>query len=133
MYPLWFYYVAIVSNAVLRVSWALTISQQVGDVLKTCIACAEIFRRSMWNLLRLENEHLNNVGNYRATNYHERITQRLRNSGNEDEMLFLEGVPGDSSAQNSIVVVAEEPATGVTVNLGGSQSELEATGERETR
>jgi len=117
MYPIWFYYAAITSNALLRISWALTISLQVGDVLKTCIACAEIFRRSVWNLLRLENEHLHNVGHYRATNYHERITRRLRDSNADvDEKLFPKRLPGAGGIQpapvtpvGAAVVVAAPP------------------------
>ncbi len=34
--------------------------------LTAIIGAAEILRRGQWNLLRLENEHLNNVGQYRA-------------------------------------------------------------------
>ncbi|EXB31940.1 Phosphate transporter PHO1-3-like protein [Morus notabilis] len=30
------------------------------------VACLEIIRRGIWNFFRLENEHLNNVGKYRA-------------------------------------------------------------------
>ncbi|KAL8035508.1 hypothetical protein ABFX02_12G101300 [Erythranthe guttata] len=30
------------------------------------VASLEIIRRGIWNFFRLENEHLNNVGNYRA-------------------------------------------------------------------
>ncbi|KAK9276491.1 hypothetical protein L1049_006025 [Liquidambar formosana] len=32
----------------------------------TIVACLEIIRRGIWSFFRLENEHLNNVGKYRA-------------------------------------------------------------------
>jgi len=31
------------------------------------LSVIEIYRRGQWNILRMENEHLTNVGNYRAT------------------------------------------------------------------
>lgn len=34
--------------------------------LVAVVACLEIIRRGIWNFFRLENEHLNNVGKYRA-------------------------------------------------------------------
>ncbi|PRP82501.1 hypothetical protein PROFUN_10071 [Planoprotostelium fungivorum] len=69
-----FYYFAIISNFILRLSWLLsispdTISQFVDPtVFAILIATLEILRRCQWNLLRLENEQLNNVGRYRSTN-----------------------------------------------------------------
>ncbi|KAI7994874.1 hypothetical protein LOK49_LG11G01096, partial [Camellia lanceoleosa] len=37
-----------------------------GKTISSIIACLEILRHGMWNCFRLENEHLNNVGKYRA-------------------------------------------------------------------
>ncbi|OMO71881.1 hypothetical protein COLO4_27988 [Corchorus olitorius] len=34
--------------------------------ITTVISCLEIIRRGIWNFFRIENEHLNNVGKYRA-------------------------------------------------------------------
>ncbi|KAJ6899841.1 phosphate transporter PHO1 [Populus alba x Populus x berolinensis] len=36
------------------------------ETMITLVASLEIIRRGMWNFFRLENEHLNNVGKYRA-------------------------------------------------------------------
>ncbi|KAL8038585.1 hypothetical protein ABFX02_11G117300 [Erythranthe guttata] len=68
------YYVAIVVNILLRLVWM----QLVLDfnelpflhrrAMVTVVACLEILRRGIWNFFRLENEHFNNVGNYRAFN-----------------------------------------------------------------
>ncbi len=37
-----------------------------SNVLGTVLAILEVFRRFVWNFFRLENEHLNNVGEFRA-------------------------------------------------------------------
>ena len=36
------------------------------DILTTFLAPLEVFRRFVWNFFRLENEHLNNCGKFRA-------------------------------------------------------------------
>lgn len=60
------------SNFVLRLAWALTISpESIGIVMNpvlftTILAGIEIARRAQWNLFRLENEQLNNIEKYRA-------------------------------------------------------------------
>ncbi|RDD44460.1 Xenotropic and polytropic retrovirus receptor 1-like protein [Trichoplax sp. H2] len=66
------YYLAMIANLVLRFAWTITVS--VGelnlldsDLLITILASFEVFRRFIWNLFRLENEHLNNCGQFRAT------------------------------------------------------------------
>ncbi|EYU44133.1 hypothetical protein MIMGU_mgv1a002044mg [Erythranthe guttata] len=66
------YFVAIVVNILLRLVWM----QLVLDfnetrflhrkAMVTLVACLEIIRRGIWNFFRLENEHFNNVGKYRA-------------------------------------------------------------------
>jgi hypothetical protein len=37
-----------------------------GDLLVSVTATLEVFRRFVWNFFRLENEHLNNCGKFRA-------------------------------------------------------------------
>lgn len=37
-----------------------------GDLLTSIMAPLEVFRRFVWNFFRLENEHLNNCGKFRA-------------------------------------------------------------------
>ncbi|XP_001356122.3 xenotropic and polytropic retrovirus receptor 1 homolog [Drosophila pseudoobscura] len=72
VFPKWFYYFAILENTLLRFVWILEIVLVHFDVLtvyhcKSLIIFCEITRRFVWNLLRLENEHLNNCGKFRAT------------------------------------------------------------------
>lgn len=66
-----FYYFAIVEDLVLRFVWALSLvltemKYVSGDVMTTLLAPLEVFRRFVWNFFRLENEHLNNCGKFRA-------------------------------------------------------------------
>ncbi|CAJ1967084.1 unnamed protein product [Sphenostylis stenocarpa] len=65
------YYMSIALNVVLRVAWVESIMHlKVGPVqtrlLDFLLASLEVIRRGHWNFYRLENEHLNNVGHYRA-------------------------------------------------------------------
>ncbi|XP_019195164.1 PREDICTED: phosphate transporter PHO1 homolog 3-like [Ipomoea nil] len=65
------YFVAIVVNIILRLVWMQLILGFNLPFLHTkataaIVACLEIIRRGIWNFFRLENEHLNNVGKYRA-------------------------------------------------------------------
>ncbi|KAG6398343.1 hypothetical protein SASPL_139801 [Salvia splendens] len=65
------YFVAIVVNMLLRLVWMqLVLDFQISFLhpkgMVALIACLEILRRGMWNFFRVENEHFNNVGKYRA-------------------------------------------------------------------
>nr|GME20199.1 phosphate transporter PHO1 homolog 3-like [Ipomoea batatas] len=65
------YFAAIVVNIILRLVWMqmfLDFSDSFlhRKAMVAIVACLEIIRRGIWNFFRLENEHLNNVGKYRA-------------------------------------------------------------------
>ncbi|EYU28793.1 hypothetical protein MIMGU_mgv1a0022682mg, partial [Erythranthe guttata] len=65
------YYGAIVLNVLLRLAWMqtvmnITIFSLHRQTMVALVASLEIIRRGVWNFFRLENEHLNNVGKYRA-------------------------------------------------------------------
>ncbi|CAH9131047.1 unnamed protein product [Cuscuta epithymum] len=65
------YYFSIALNFVLRLAWVETVMRfNVGvfesRLLDFSLASLEIIRRGHWNFYRLENEHLNNVGRFRA-------------------------------------------------------------------
>ncbi|TXG70201.1 hypothetical protein EZV62_005136 [Acer yangbiense] len=65
------YFAAMVLNVILRFAWLQTVLDLKLDFLHeeiviTIFASLEIIRRGIWNFFRLENEHLNNVGKYRA-------------------------------------------------------------------
>ena len=66
-----FYYLSIIEDLILRFGWTLSMSLiEMGyidsDLIFSILAPLEIFRRFIWNYFRLENEHLNNCGNFRA-------------------------------------------------------------------
>ncbi|XP_071444302.1 solute carrier family 53 member 1-like [Hetaerina americana] len=66
-----FYYFAIVEDLVLRFGWAVSYGLQQAElvnseVMTTILSPLEVFRRFIWNYFRLENEHLNNCGKFRA-------------------------------------------------------------------
>ncbi|KAL0336425.1 UNVERIFIED_CONTAM: Phosphate transporter [Sesamum radiatum] len=65
------YFVAIVLNVLLRLAWMqtvmnITIFSLHRQTMVALVASLEIIRRGLWNFFRLENEHLNNVGKFRA-------------------------------------------------------------------
>ncbi|XP_043555883.1 xenotropic and polytropic retrovirus receptor 1 homolog [Chiloscyllium plagiosum] len=68
-----YYYCAIIEDVILRFAWTVQISitsmstfASAGDIISTVLAPLEVFRRFVWNFFRLENEHLNNCGEFRA-------------------------------------------------------------------
>jgi hypothetical protein len=67
------YYLAIILNVFLRFVWVLLFAVRLKSKLRLdmqyflfLVAFAEIFRRFIWNIFRLENEHLNNCGKFRV-------------------------------------------------------------------
>ncbi|KAI3726123.1 hypothetical protein L1987_65920 [Smallanthus sonchifolius] len=66
------YFIAMVLNVILRLAWMQTVMDfhETPSVHRNALiaifASLEIIRRCIWNFFRLENEHLNNVGKFRA-------------------------------------------------------------------
>ncbi|KAF5792011.1 putative SPX domain-containing protein [Helianthus annuus] len=66
------YFIAMVLNVILRLAWMQTVLDfheapfLHKNALIAIVASLEIIRRGIWNFFRLENEHLNNVGKFRA-------------------------------------------------------------------
>ncbi|KAK4364925.1 hypothetical protein RND71_016283 [Anisodus tanguticus] len=65
------YYIAMILEVLLRFVWLQVVlgfdmRPLRGKVITSSFASLEILRRGIWNFFRLENEHLNNVGEYRA-------------------------------------------------------------------
>ena len=68
-----YYYLAILEDVVFRYIWIVNVfrhfhtsSAEYTDVIGFIFGLIEIFRRFIWNYFRLENEHLNNCGEFRA-------------------------------------------------------------------
>jgi hypothetical protein len=94
-----YYYFAIIEDFVLRFGWALSLSLTEmgyihGDLMVSILAPLEVFRRFVWNFFRLENEHLNNCGKFRAVR-------------------DISVAPLDASDQTQIIKMMDEP-DGVT-------------------
>ncbi|KAL2546731.1 Phosphate transporter PHO1-like protein 10 [Forsythia ovata] len=65
------YFAAMILDILLRFAWlqvvlVVNVHSLRGTTISSIFSCLEILRRGMWNFFRLENEHLNNVGKYRA-------------------------------------------------------------------
>ncbi|KAI3812029.1 hypothetical protein L1987_16730 [Smallanthus sonchifolius] len=65
------YFAVMVLDVVLRFAWLqlvlkFNIRALKGTAISSLFSSLEIFRRGVWMFFRLENEHLNNVGKYRA-------------------------------------------------------------------
>jgi len=62
------YFLAMALNLVLRLAWLQTIMPSLFGINEAgfLLASLEVIRRGHWNFYRLENEHLNNAGKYRA-------------------------------------------------------------------
>ncbi|KAL2266441.1 hypothetical protein VTJ83DRAFT_5793 [Remersonia thermophila] len=68
--PVWIYYAIIVIDPVLRFSWIFyaifTHNTQHSTLVSFLVALAEVVRRGLWAIFRVENEHCGNVANYKA-------------------------------------------------------------------
>jgi len=72
-YPI-YYYLAILQDVFLRFAWSIEFylksyvltSPIHKEIISTVFKSLEVFRRFIWNFFRLENEHLNNCGEFRA-------------------------------------------------------------------
>ncbi|XP_023541788.1 phosphate transporter PHO1 homolog 1-like isoform X1 [Cucurbita pepo subsp. pepo] len=67
------YYVSMGLNFILRLAWLQTVLHSTfghvdSRVTGLFLAALEVIRRGLWNFFRLENEHLNNAGKFRAVN-----------------------------------------------------------------
>ncbi|GMH27537.1 hypothetical protein Nepgr_029380 [Nepenthes gracilis] len=65
------YYLSMGSNFILRLAWLQTVlhlnfKNVDNRVMGLFLAALEVIRRGLWNFYRLENEHLNNAGKFRA-------------------------------------------------------------------
>ncbi|KAJ4306438.1 Xenotropic and polytropic retrovirus receptor 1 [Collariella sp. IMI 366227] len=69
--PVWIYYLIMVVDPLLRFIWIFyaifTHNTQHSTIVSFMVAFAEVLRRGMWTLLRVENEHCANVAQYKAS------------------------------------------------------------------
>ncbi len=73
LYAGYSYYFSMASNLILRLLWTLTISPDLIPldplITETGLSLFELLRRAQWNIYRLENEQLNNIGKFRAVKH----------------------------------------------------------------
>lgn len=67
----WMYYAILIIDPILRFSWvfyaAFTHDRQHNTIVSFLVALAEVSRRGMWAVFRVENEHCSNVAQYKAS------------------------------------------------------------------
>lgn len=67
----WLYYIAMIIDPILRFNWIFYAiyaeDLQHSAILSFIISLSEVFRRGMWVIIRVENEHCTNVGRFRAS------------------------------------------------------------------
>ncbi|KAI9889211.1 MAG: hypothetical protein M1814_005727 [Vezdaea aestivalis] len=67
----WIYYLAMVIDPILRFNWIFyalySDDLQHSAILSFAVSLSEVFRRGLWTLFRVENEHCTNVGRFRAS------------------------------------------------------------------
>ncbi|CAD8094817.1 unnamed protein product [Paramecium primaurelia] len=68
-----FYYIAIVFEFFLRFAWILSISPNMASIIhiwsplfSLIMAILELCRRTVWNIFRIENVHIQNMGDFKA-------------------------------------------------------------------
>jgi hypothetical protein len=68
---IWMYYLAMLIDPILRFNWIFyaiyTNDVQHSAILSFMVSLSEVFRRGMWTIFRVENEHCTNVGRFRAS------------------------------------------------------------------
>ena len=103
MYPIAFHYTAAILHLGLRFTWAFTISPSPmhPDAFGTIIAVLEVLRRAQWNLLRLENEHLNNCDKFRAVTARQSYG-KLQGFSHLDDRSLWQLLPSKESAQRRV-------------------------------
>lgn len=88
-------------DLILRFGWTLSMSViEMGymdsDLVFSLLAPLEVFRRFIWNYFRLENEHLNNCGNFRAV----RDISVAPITGTSDEVMIMKMMDEDDGVVN---------------------------------
>ena len=96
-----YYILAVIEDLLFRSLWTLNFSVGEagahflqGDILGTVLAIMEVIRRFIWNFFRLENEHLNNAGQFRAVRDIAVVPLDLSKLPKEDDEEEAEGAEG---------------------------------------
>lgn len=110
------YYIAVILNFFLRFLWLVTLSPEVinslfrPETLSIILFSLEIFRRGMWNCLRVETKHLEISKEFRVTNDVELpfIKQNGKFVPNESNLLEIMGMTREEKIRVEMEKIFEE-------------------------
>ncbi|KAH7368799.1 EXS family-domain-containing protein [Plectosphaerella cucumerina] len=125
----WVYYAIMVADPILRFAWIFyaifTHDRQHSTVVSFLVSFAEAFRRGIWALLRVENEHCANVAVYKASRdvplpYRlqplvENISEEGSRPGSSDEE-HPAGEGGDADAATATATSVQRVGTNRTID-----------------
>ena len=116
--PVWIYYFIMTVDPILRFSWVFyaifTHDTQHSTIVSFLVSLAEVVRRGLWTLIRVENEHCSNVSQHKAARDHplpynlERLVRRASRGAAAPAAAAAEAtaLPGVSLTAPSPVAVA---------------------------
>ena len=118
----WLYYSAMTLDPILRFAWIFyaifTHNSQHSTVVSFLVGLAEVSRRGMWTLFRVENEHAANVALYRASRDLP-LPYRLQPAAVFDEQQQQQegqgrpGLPGRAASDEGGIAAATATASGL--------------------
>lgn len=99
----WWYYAAMIIDPILRFNWIfyiiIPLGSQHSTIVSFLIALSEVFRRGIWTLFRVENEHCSNIKNEKASKDLP-LPYKLRERYDEEEDIEMSN--SDDSADNHL-------------------------------
>ncbi|KAK3378480.1 EXS family-domain-containing protein [Podospora didyma] len=103
--PIWVYYVVMIVDPILRFSWIFyaifTHNTQHNTIVSFLISFAEVIRRGMWTVFRVENEHCGNVAQYKASR-DTPLPYRLETLVEEPGLEAAVGVPSPPQGEDAV-------------------------------
>lgn len=94
-----------------------------GDLILSILAPVEVFRRFIWNYFRLENEHLNNCGNFRAVRD---ISVAPMDSSDQNTILrMMDDYDGVANRRNKKMQGKKKDQRLMMNGMGDSQDDLD--------
>ncbi|KAI0835284.1 EXS-domain-containing protein [Hypoxylon sp. FL0890] len=128
----WLYYVIMVLDPILRFNWIFYAifahNKQHSTFVSFLVALAEVTRRGMWALFRVENEHCGNVAQYKASrdvplpyplHHHEPLVERV--STDEEEQRKATAPPPPRRPSN-VQPVEGAAASSVDISTAGASA-----------
>ncbi|KAI1414338.1 EXS-domain-containing protein [Hypoxylon sp. FL1857] len=127
----WLYYVVMVLDPILRFGWIFyaifTHNKQHSTLVSFLVALAEVTRRGMWALFRVENEHCGNVAQYKASRdvplpyplHHEPLVERV-STGEEEQRQAT--APSPPRLPSNVLPVEGATASSIDISAAGASA-----------